>query len=108
MPWTLTVGPYRVRVVRDAPALLDVQATRGDRRIGDFSNRALAITIDPALAPDIAAETLLHEMLHAVIEASGVRAPELDAEGWIAAASPGLLAALRGNPSLVAYLLEPD
>lgn len=107
-PEHIQVGPYGCRVLADVGALLATQLACGDRRVGSFSNHALTITIDPTMAPDMQAETLLHETLHAVLEAAGMPGGKHDVEEWLQHATPGLLGVLRANPALVAYLLAPD
>lgn len=45
-------------------------------------------------------DTLLHEVLHAIDEAMGLKLKEAQVKG----AATGLLAVLKDNPALVAYL----
>jgi hypothetical protein len=108
IPSVIKVGPYRVRVSLDADALARTRVLKGDRRIGEFSNIDLTILIDDECAPDLLAETLLHETIHAVFEVVGGCRGEHDSEAWIQYAAPTLLAVLRDNPALVAYLLDPE
>jgi hypothetical protein len=49
-------------------------------------------------------DTLLHEVLHAVDEAMGLKLKEYQVKG----AATGLLAVLKRNPALVAYLRKKN
>ena len=68
------------------------------------------ITIKPGLHPDQEADTLLHELIHALtgstgLTASGAVLEDSDtAEIVTAALAPALLDMLRRNPDLVTYL----
>lgn len=50
-------------------------------------------------------DTLLHEILHAIIGNTTLKGDE---EKLVRQVTPYLLGALRDNPDLVAYLTEPD
>lgn len=58
------------------------------------------------LSHAMAVETLLHEVLHAIIEVYGIRVlmPEGD-EAFVTVLTPALLHTLRANPTLVRALL---
>jgi hypothetical protein len=62
--------------------------------------------LDPDLAPDQMADTLLHETMHAVLTVTAPTLTKCDQEGFIQHLSGMLLATLRENPVLVAYILD--
>jgi hypothetical protein len=53
-------------------------------------------------------ELLLHEVLHACVAASSLDVPLDQEEPLVAAIAPRLLEALRQNPALIRYLLDPQ
>lgn len=63
---------------------------------------------------DSASETLLHEVLHQCLHAAGLEASTLSGDGndieerVVRAMSGMLIATLRGNPDLTAYLLREE
>lgn len=63
-----------------------------------------AIVLDKKQHPAQMRDTLLHELLHAVEHEASVRV----SEAAIRMLATGILAVLRGNPKLAAYLLEAD
>jgi hypothetical protein len=75
---------------------------------GDSNPYDCLIRIRTDYAPDAIADTLLHEVLHQCLAASGVVTKGKDAdteERWVAAITGPLLTALRANPDLVSFLL---
>lgn len=52
--------------------------------------------------------TMLHELMHHCIERSGIKLASREEERIIGALDSFLLAALRENPELVAFLTEED
>lgn len=99
-PTSIKVGPFHYRVVEDADLV-------GRDRCGEIRYGTLTIALSPNTAPDRQAETLLHEVLHAVWEIGldVVSEPKHNTETVIERLSPHLLSVLRDNPDLVAYLV---
>lgn len=90
------MGPtrYRVKVLPD----LDDGA---DGDVVGLSHRDIAeVHLIEGMAQDAAREVLLHELLHALDHTYGIPLPEKT----VARLSPALLALLRHNRHLVAYL----
>jgi hypothetical protein len=79
---------------------------------GHIHYRKGAISIYPGMPVSRERETLLHEVLHGVIQAVGSKYALAEngdeCEALIRAISPTLLDTLRRNPRLVRYLLEDD
>lgn len=112
LPAAVTVGPYRLTVCADQAAIDRAGQVAGANLLGQHDMRSGSIALAPDLASDIEAETLLHEVLHALFDATGVGGGEgeetlleRDAEErLIRQCSPMLLDLLRRNPDLLAYL----
>lgn len=107
-PETITVGPYRYTVVVDDDEILRRSREQSTDLLGCAEHRQLTITLRPEQAPDMLAETLLHELLHCLNEMTGVTSMFDDGdsqESFVARYSPALLDTLRRNPDLVRYLL---
>jgi hypothetical protein len=69
---------------------------------------SMAIAIDPGKHEDYARATLLHEILHACIRGSDPTLEDEHEETAVASITGPLLAMLRDNPSVVAYLMSDD
>lgn len=96
-PRHIQVGPFRYRVRVDQ--IDDCGTTDPDR---------LTITLRESNPSDVQRETLLHEVLHAVLANCGL-AKELgddQEEHVVRALSPILLDTFDRNPRLVDFLLE--
>lgn len=98
IPKTVRIGPHRWRVRRRA--LDDEQ-----QKYGRTDEQQLAITIAPWVRGSQLADTLLHELLHAIWAHTALDFDDDDQERIVRSLSPWLLGALRDNPELVAFLL---
>ena len=113
-PSHVRVGPYALEVAVGGPAWdAQVEAHRSfhspdDQLFGrcDFEN--LIIGVNGDVADDMIRETLLHEVLHACVFASGADLGEgaEHEEAFVAVMSPMLIEVLRNNPVLVDFLLR--
>jgi hypothetical protein len=107
VPAAVEVGPHSYAVIVDPIAWHKVYAATASIGLaGQTDHTRLTIHLDPDNVGTMQADTLLHEILHAVFTFSGVSRDlgfekEEDAVNRIA---PALLAVLRRNPALVAYL----
>lgn len=92
------VSDYRIRQVKR----LDV--------LGETDSNNAEILLKKAQAPSVLRDTLVHELLHAVVYASGYfKVADLDRtseENLVVTLSPWILAILRDNPDLVEYLTQ--
>lgn len=104
-PKTVTVGhlTYRVRV--DEATINRARVAAGDDRVGETDQEAQIIAILPGMGVDCEAETVLHEVLHCCVDASGSPLAEGPEEDAVRAISGPLLGALCNNPELVRYLV---
>ncbi len=101
IPTHIRVGPYRYRVMVTTTAL-------SDDHDGQTNFRDLTMTVRPAMAHDGTVDTLLHEILHALwhVGVANDHGKKVKEETVIERLTPHLLAVLRDNPDLVAYLCD--
>jgi hypothetical protein len=108
MPKEVTVGPYTFQIKGDK-ASMDAAKVKFEclEAIGFTSTHEQCIYIDPDINEDMRSEVLLHEILHAVCEATGINSSfeEKEEEQFIATVSPTLLDTLRRNETVLSYLL---
>jgi Zn-dependent peptidase ImmA (M78 family) len=109
MPKDVKVGPYRYSIKNDKSSM-DSARVRFEtiEAIGFTSTHEQCIFVDPELSEDMRAETLLHEIMHVVCEATGISTSfdEKEEESFIATVSPLLLDTLRENREVAEYLLD--
>jgi hypothetical protein len=102
------VGCYRYRIVCDETQLDRFSREDAADLTGRCDRRSLHIYVRPGMAADAEAETVLHEVLHAVCGATGLDDAFADGtvteEDLVGRLSPALLDLLRRNPKLVGYL----
>ena len=98
-PKKVRVGPhiYRIRLVPDG-------ILEGAGSDGTCQPRHLTIGLDANQPATAMADTLLHELTHALL--ATVKLDDDVEEAVALALAPGLLALLRDNPPLVAYLTD--
>jgi len=75
-----------------------------DDSLGEWHANKAEIHYDPSSTEPVLRETLLHEMLHAVCEHTGLDPDQH--ETIIRSISPLLLHLLRENPKMVAWLVK--
>lgn len=96
-PATVKVGPHEFRVVVVPD---DVLINVG--KAGSCDAQGGVIAIDGRQTKSQLADTLLHELTHAMLDVLDFEAA--DEERICLALGPGLLALLRDNPALVKWL----
>lgn len=97
VPAKIRVGPHTYRVVQVPHGILE-----GAGSDGTCNPRHLTIGLDDNQPRSQKADTLLHELIHALL--ATVKLDEDTEEQICLALAPGLLALLRDNPNLVTYL----
>lgn len=108
LPKHVFVGSRRYRLAHDLVAL-NVEAVRigaKDGLYGYADNVAMTIYLDPQSGPARSRDTVVHELLHALMDFSGLDktlGPD-DEEEVALRLAPVLLDLLRANRKLVAYL----
>jgi hypothetical protein len=102
LPDTIRVG-YRTVRVEWMPA----DEACEDGICGDWSPAKARIRISEGMAPDETQNTLLHEVLHAVIKVANLRFPADLEELAVTVLSNVLLQVLHDNPGLTKAIVEP-
>lgn len=99
-PRLVRVGPhcYKVRQVRDG-------ILEGAGSDGTCSPRHLVIALDANQPRSAKADTLCHELTHALL--ATVQLDDATEEAICLAMGPALLSLVRDNPKLIAYLAAP-
>lgn len=113
MPESIQVGPHRYTVEATGAAITKARAREGPTVVGHHDANALVLTVDPDLPHSQQADTVLHEVMHAVLYSVDVDRVLVNHEAGldehlICAVTPILLDTLRRNPDLVAFLITDD
>jgi hypothetical protein len=95
--------PKTIRLLHLAIPLVSGGTTDSDS-LGEWHANKAEIHYDPDTTAPVLRETILHEVLHAVCEHSGLD-PE-DHETIIRSISPLILHLLRENPKFTAWLVQ--
>ena len=90
---SLRLGPFDVRV-----EFVEGEEADYMDECGSFCRQRLLIRISERLCWQNQLETLLHEIMHGVIYAAGIRMEEDKEEDLVARTTPFLLQFLRDNP----------
>ena len=96
-PASVRVGPHTYRLVMVPDGVMDDAG-----RVGHCCPERLVIALDSGQRPSQLADTILHELVHALLRSVDLESAE--EERVCLALGPGLLALVRDNPSLVAWL----
>lgn len=96
---SVRVGPFDVRIEH-------LTGMDHDNRLGDYSTTDLLIRLrEKYCSEQQRAETLLHEIIHAVWDVYGIKAKEGE-ERAVGLLSIALSAVIRDNPELIAWLTK--
>lgn len=108
MPTSVRVGPFTYRVTSDRAEMNQRCRDETADLLGHCDRRAGVISIEPNQSPDQKRDSLLHESLHGITDLIGLAADMSDAEEeqLVRRLSPAILAFLRDNPKVVAFLTE--
>lgn len=106
IPKVITVGHYKVRVKVSEP---EIDARSNESRtdlLGQISMRDGMMVIRPELDHELEADTVLHEILHALFAVSALDGEftREDEEKVVNHLTPLLIDTLRRNPGLCRYL----
>lgn len=109
-PTHVRVGPYTYTVKVDAERIKELEKESDTDLYGITTHGHLEIVLQPDVADMVLRETLLHEILHAVLFNTGLsdRMTDKAEEHMVRALSPALFSLLRENPDLVRYLTGSD
>ena len=97
-----TPAPRNLRFLHLGIEIVQHPEPEQSEELGQWDIRQARIMYDASAKPEVIRETLLHEVLHVVLEHTGV--DNYLHEEIIASMSPLLLHILRANPRLVRYL----
>lgn len=100
LPKVIKIGLHSYRV---KPGVID--DSRGFL-FGRTTSRATLIEVDHTVAASQIRDTVLHEVLHAVINDFPHELDNDAEEALVRGLAPGVLAVLRDNPQLIAFLLK--
>lgn len=110
MPGQIRVGPFIYRVSTEDGAAETAKRreriTEDDVLLGHFDYMTGIIWLRKGLPGQAAAETLLHEVMHALGQLSGVSNSKLTEEEFIGHMTPNLTGVLADNPKLVSYIAD--
>lgn len=96
-PRHVDVGPHRYRIVVDDDGLLD-----GAGRVGQCVPDRLTIALSAGMPHTQAADTVIHEICHAALNA--IQLDDGVEESVCLCLAPALLQVVRSNPSLLEWL----
>ena len=107
VPTSVIVGPYTYTVKVDAERIKVLEKESNTELYGITTHGTLEIDLQPEVADLVLRETLLHEVLHAVLYTTGIadRLSDKNEEHLVRALSPALFSLLRDNHDLVQYLI---
>ncbi len=106
IPKHVQIGPISYAVNMTQEAIGKARKECGETEMmGGIKYSQQDIVIDPDIAPDQKADTLLHEVLHGIVSNCGLKDKPLGEEDCLGALSFALLDVLRRNPELVSYLV---
>jgi hypothetical protein len=105
IPTSIVLGPhaYEVRADEESVRLLHAHGNRG----ATYNDQSI-VRIDPDRPKTALAETVLHELMHCIVDKSPLRDrfSKEDDEAIVVMMSVGVLELLRRNPELVEFLLS--
>lgn len=103
-PVKIEVGYLEVKVETDADSVARSVYNTGSSVFGTYDERTGTITLDVTVPLRVQQESLMHELLHAIIKQTGLQWEEEKEETVIRTLSPFILMMLRDNPDFVAWL----
>lgn len=102
----IQVGPIRYTLDASPETMAKYRADwREPDGTGFIDHRNALIAVDTSRAPDCVARTIMHEVLHSVIEVAECEHLTGSDERFVGAVAGLLLDTLRRNPGLVPLLL---
>jgi len=110
VPKSVRIGPLRWKITTSLGSYNAFAAAENDGKALGFTQlETLTIALKPSLPDSLMRETLLHELLHAIIATQGGVFPtakddELE-EAAVVAISPLLLSTLRANEDVLEFIL---
>jgi hypothetical protein len=104
MPDVVKIGPLDYTVTDDAEAHLGAEDEMSQRLYGMSDKSTQRIVIRPGMAAGFKRQIVLHEIVHQLLDDSGLElATEIEEQICLSLQAP-LLGLLKDNPDLVAWL----
>lgn len=100
LPTSVKVGRKIYRIENWEP-----KSAAAERRCGDAAHEIGRIRVDTSFGPAQAAETLLHEILHAIFYIWSME-DEDNQERTVGAMSNGLATVMRDNPDVFSWIVR--
>lgn len=104
LPERIKIGAHWWTIKHDS---IDVPRMRDENVYGESDEKTFTIAIDYGRAHERQAETLLHEIYHA-IQTTWLLPKDRSDEAVVKATTAGLLQVLRDNPEVVKFILKVD
>ena len=73
---------------------------------GDIVHSDASIRVKEGMAPGATAETLLHEIMHAVFDEWEIKMPIAEEERIVGAMARGMATVMRDNPAVMAWMMK--
>lgn len=107
IPDRVKVGPFEYTLVHSKSAMDDYNWDNQSSYAGIAEHGNLRITITERRAPSKQKETLVHEVVHAILNTYDLHDRTAD-EHFVEVFSVALMDTLQRNPDLVSYVVEVD
>lgn len=108
MPSVVRVGPLDYSVVDDAESHLGAEDEMGERLYGMSDKSTQRIIIRPGMGHGFKRQIVLHELVHQLLDDSGIEIGKDVEEQVCMSIQAPLLGVLIDNPDLVAWLTAPE
>jgi hypothetical protein len=105
-PRRVKIGPHQYTIRSHKGPIPDPDDPKGGDLVGYCDAEAGEILLSTGMSPSQTRDTLLHEILHAAFSLIGANLAHNTEERIVRSLAPAMLALLRENPALVAYLTE--
>jgi hypothetical protein len=102
-PSEVEVGYLEVAVDTSQDSLTRSVYNTGSSVFGTYDERTGTIVLDTTVPLRVQQESLLHELLHAIVKQTGMNLDEDKEETLIRTLSPFILMMIRRNPDLVRF-----
>ncbi len=107
-PSRVRVGPHTYRIVADKHEINRLSVEADEPHLGECDTKTLTIYVDPTQADTMLQDTVLHELLHALMDLVGACddvSREVE-ERLVRRLAPALLELLTRNPKLNEWLTQ--
>jgi hypothetical protein len=103
-PRQVEVGYLEVQVETEPDALARSVYNTGSSVFGTYDERTGTVVLDTTVPLRVQQESLVHELLHAVVKQTGLQWEEDKEEAVVRTLSPFILMLIRNNPGLIKWL----